>query len=127
MKHNGITFLYILYNQSANKYYTGITTDSIQYRVQKHNDGTYGHRFTSMSNDWICKLSIDCESYSIARKLELYIKRMKSRKFIETLINSSFEQNKLLSKFASDSPDASGQGVRGFGTIPGGPTISERV
>ena len=123
MKHNGVTSLYILYSQSANKYYTGISTQPIHIRLQKHNDGTYGHHYTSMSNDWICKLSIECTSYTMARKMELYIKRMKSRKYIETLIHSSLEQNKLISKFASDSPDASGQGVPG--SIPGGPTKSE--
>ena len=123
MKHNGSTLLYILYSQNANKYYTGITTESILNRLQKHNDGSYGHRYTSLSNDWICTLSIECTSYTIARKMELYIKRMKSRKFIEALICSSLEQKKLILKFASDSPDASGQGVPG--SIPGGPTKSE--
>ena len=46
----------------------------------------YGRtKFTATIKDWIVFLTIPCTSISEARKIELHIKRMKSRKYIEDL------------------------------------------
>jgi putative endonuclease len=81
-------FVYIIYSASLDRYYVGLTTASPQERLKKHNDAAYGSKhFTSSASDWILKLEIECDNNSIARKAEIYIKRMKSRKFIERFGN----------------------------------------
>ena len=80
---------YIIHSISLDKYYCGITHDDVDSRVLKHNEGTYGNHFTSIANDWRIKLIIQCSSFAHARRLELFVKRMKSRKFIERLINEN--------------------------------------
>ena len=94
---DGSAFFYVLFSPSLNKYYTGITTEDIHTRVLKHNTSYYGTHYTSSASDWELRLFIHCETYNIARKTELYVKRMKSRKFIEKIINDS-EQRDLLIK-----------------------------
>ena len=94
--------LYILFSPSLNKYYTGITNDIVQTRLLKHNASYYGKHFTSGADDWDLKLELECESYSEARKLELFIKRMKSRKFIDKIISNDGEREKLLQRIKSN-------------------------
>ncbi len=77
---------YILYSPSSNKFYTGITQESVEKRLVKHNTKAYGnHRFTGKVSDWELFLCIKAESISHARKMELFIKRMKSKVFIRKL------------------------------------------
>ena len=38
-----------------------------------------------MTNDWISYLVIDCEDRAHALRLESFIKKMKARKFIESI------------------------------------------
>jgi putative endonuclease len=101
---------YILYSPSLDKYYSGLTTTNIEDRLRKHNTSSYGSHFTSSAIDWVLRLNIHTQDYSTARKMEIYVKRMKSRKFIEKIINSQTERELFITKFrALDSPDASGQ------------------
>ena len=107
---DGIAIFYILYSPSLDRYYTGITTTDIESRIQKHNASTYGRHYTSQTSDWQLRLDIPCATYAIARKMELYVKRMKSRKFIEKIINDPYQKELFIKKFrALDSPDPSGQ------------------
>ncbi len=101
MSENPASF-YILFSQTLNKYYCGITTEDIQSRLHKHNSSYHGRHFTSAAIDWEVRLIIPCDSYSIARKTELYVKRMKSRKFIEKIINDKTELATLLDEMKSD-------------------------
>ena len=79
-------FCYILYSPSSNKFYTGITQESVEERLVKHNTKAYGnHRFTAKVSDWELFLCIKAESISHARKMEVFIKRMKSQVFIRKL------------------------------------------
>ena len=89
------SFFYILFSASANKYYTGITSTTVAERIHKHNAGFYDKHFTSIASDWELKLEIEFVDFSLARKAELYIKRMKSRNFIEKLIGNSDEVEKF--------------------------------
>ena len=53
-----------------------------------HNRQHYGKtKFTAAANDWVVYLEIECESVSKARNIESFIKRMKTRRFIESLKN----------------------------------------
>ncbi|MBS1681678.1 MAG: GIY-YIG nuclease family protein [Bacteroidetes bacterium] len=71
--------------ESRNTYYVGCTQTSVADRIEKHNTAALGRHFTSQTKDWNLFLEIPCESFRQARKIELHIKRMKSRKYIENL------------------------------------------
>src|SRR5687767_9203074 len=101
MDGSNATF-YILFSASLNKYYYGITTEAVESRLQKHNTSAYGTHFTSAANDWNVCLVIPCDSFRIARKIELYVKRMKSRKFIKKIIENSAEREILINKIRSN-------------------------
>ena len=97
---------YIIFSPVLNKFYIGASFENATQRLEKHNLASYGSHFTSAANDWQLKLEIPCASFSLARKIELYIKKMKSRKFIEKLIASPDEVQILIDKCsATDSPD----------------------
>ena len=76
---------YILWSPSLKKHYTGITTETVNRRIQKHNEAFYGKKYTSLVKDWEVYLSIECESTSQMHQIERHIKRMKSSKYIENL------------------------------------------
>src|SRR5688572_23240289 len=96
-----LAFAYILQSTTHHRYYIGATTTSVVERLEKHNHSTYGFHFTSKANDWTIVLAIEWESFSVARKIELYIKRMKSRKFIELLVQEKQEVQKLINKMSN--------------------------
>jgi putative endonuclease len=75
-------YTYILFSVKLNKYYVGACTD-IDRRLQEHNTGH--SKFTSTGIPWILKYSETFETLQEAKKRELYIKKMKSRKYIESL------------------------------------------
>ena len=76
--------VYILYSQSLNKYYTG-ETSNLEKRLNHHNTGFYKSAFTTITDDWVLFYKIDCEDIFQARKIEKYIKLMKSNKYILNL------------------------------------------
>lgn len=81
-----MSLCYILYSPNLGKFYTGITSESLDSRLDKHNKKTYGnHRFTANASDWELFLKIDSDSYAHARRIEIRIKKMKSTKFIREL------------------------------------------
>ena len=78
-------FVYILYSAKLDKYYVG-TTDDVERRLFEHNSKKYSDSFTSKGIPWELKLSYSCDLSTTAYKLEKFIKRMKSRKFIHSII-----------------------------------------
>ena len=80
-----IPVTYILYSEKLNKYYVGSTTD-IQRRLEEHNRGK--EKFTSTGVPWKLVYEEIFQELKQARQRELHIKKMKSRKYIETLIRS---------------------------------------
>ncbi len=75
-------FTYILYSEKLNKYYVGACID-MERRLYEHN---IGHsKFTSTGIPWIVKYTQTFETLQQAKKRELTIKKMKSRKYIESL------------------------------------------
>jgi putative endonuclease len=78
--------LYILYNQSVDKYYVGITQDLAE-RIRQHNLGGPSTKFTrKYLGSWEVVYIEDYETLSAAKVRENRIKRMKSRKYLEGLI-----------------------------------------
>ena len=76
--------VYILYSKKLNRYYIG-TTDDLQKRFTEHNSAHYSDSFSVKGIPWEIFLEITCESSTQAYNLEKFIKRMKSRSFIERL------------------------------------------
>lgn len=76
---------YILHSESINQYYVGITTESVENRLLKHNEDFYGQKFTSKSADWTIYLVIPYQCSRQMFEIEKHIKRMKSRIYIENL------------------------------------------
>lgn len=78
-------FIYILYSQKSDIYYVGYTAD-VELRVQQHNE-LAENSFTSKHRPWILKAIFSCgENRGLAMKVEKFIKRQKSKAFVEKLI-----------------------------------------
>jgi putative endonuclease len=76
---------YILFSPGKNKYYIGYTGDVMEERIRKHNSNHKG--FTGKYADWKLIYSETFQSLREAHQRELQIKKWKSRKMIESLIN----------------------------------------
>ena len=76
-------YCYILYSAKLDKYYVGSTPD-VERRLDDHNRGK--EKFTRMGIPWKLVHVEEFETLTQARQREKYIKRMKSRIFIEALI-----------------------------------------
>ena len=80
------SYCYILFSPKLDKYYVG-STDDIERRLREHNRGK--EKFTKTGVPWILVYKEEFEELRQARQREHYIKKMKSRKFIEVLIRSA--------------------------------------
>jgi putative endonuclease len=78
-------FLYILYSEKLDKFYIGSTSDIVR-RISEHNRGK--EKFTKTGMPWELKYKEEFSELIDARRRELFIKKQKSRKFIENLIKS---------------------------------------
>jgi len=76
-------WLYILWSESAQRYYVGQTTD-VEQRLAAHNSGR--SRWSKRGVPWQLVFKKECADRSGARRLESFIKRQKSRRFIEDVI-----------------------------------------
>jgi putative endonuclease len=81
-------YLYILYSPSKDRYYVGETID-MAIRLNQHLEGFYKGSYTSKTKDWELKLVIEFNTISQARKAEIFIKWMKSKKFVEGLLKDA--------------------------------------
>lgn len=77
---------YILFSEKLNKYYVGSTSD-IERRLAEHNRGK--EKFTKTGIPWTLVYTEPFIELTEARRREGFIKKMKSRKFIENLISST--------------------------------------
>ena len=94
-------YVYILYSAKLDKYYIGRTED-VELRLKFHNEPIESRKFTAKGIPWELKIAIPCQSLDQATKLELFIKRMKSKRFVESIISSEELRNDLLKKIAPD-------------------------
>lgn len=78
-------YIYIIYSETLNKYYVG-SCQNIEQRLQDHLNSR--SKFTKVAKDWQLKYSETFNTRSDAYKRELQIKKMKSRKYIENLIET---------------------------------------
>jgi putative endonuclease len=75
-------YTYIIFSAKLNKYYVGACIN-LERRMYEHN---IGHsKFTSMGIPWELMYTEIFETLPEAKKRESAIKKMKSRKYIESL------------------------------------------
>ncbi|MEM6805174.1 MAG: GIY-YIG nuclease family protein [Bacteroidota bacterium] len=90
--------IYILYSSKSDRYYVGHTHDVIS-RLDDHNHGNrpgQSKKYTFKHRPWMLKASFEISTNrSEALKVERFIKRQKSRAFIERLIESQYNQEEL--------------------------------
>ena len=88
-------YIYILYSESANRYYIGHTNDP-ERRLIEHNTSD-GIKFTTKFRPWILLLSFEVSNVrGDAIKMERFIKKQKSRIFIRKLLESKDDLSYLL-------------------------------
>jgi putative endonuclease len=80
-----VWFTHILYSEKIDRYYVGSTGD-LEWRLERHNTG-WG-KYTKSGIPWKIIYSEKFDSKHEALKREKEIKRKKSRKYIEGLINA---------------------------------------
>ncbi|MEO1023476.1 MAG: GIY-YIG nuclease family protein [Bacteroidota bacterium] len=83
--------VYIIYSSSKDRYYVGSTSVGVQLRVDRHNEGWT--KSTRSGIPWELKYIKSFDVKTAALKYELFLKRQKSRPFLEKLITS--EENEL--------------------------------
>ncbi|MFA5619606.1 MAG: GIY-YIG nuclease family protein [Weeksellaceae bacterium] len=91
-------WVYIIYSTELDTYYVGETSD-LERRMDWHNQKEFAYSFTAKANDWVLFHQIECKDITQARKIEKYIKDMKSRKYIENLKIYPEITEKLLKRF----------------------------
>ena len=77
-------YCYILYSHKLDKYYIG-STNNLKGRLQRHNTSSRG--FTSTGKPWEIVYSEKFDSKHEAMEREIQLKKWKSRKAIEVLMN----------------------------------------
>ena len=90
-----MNYLYFIFSPSKNKIYVGVTSN-LEERLQKHNNHTYSKAYSKMASDWEYVLKKGFTNKEDALFLERFIKKMKSRKFIEKIINKPDILNDIL-------------------------------
>ena len=78
-------YFYIIYSENLDRYYIGESLDS-EHRLNQHNTHYFKKNFTKAASDWILKLNYETSTKEEAFTLERFVKRMKSKKFIEKII-----------------------------------------
>jgi len=81
-----MAFVYILYSKRIDKFYIGFTTLTPTKRLAQHNSGYYEKSFSTGGIPWELILAIPCQNKDHARRLEAYLKKMKSRTNLVQLI-----------------------------------------
>jgi len=83
-------YVYILYSKTSDIYYVGQTND-VDKRIEQHND-PHGSSYTSKHQPWILVKKIEVgKSRGDAIKIEKFIKKQKSRTFIERIVQNPIQ------------------------------------
>lgn len=82
-----IGYVYILQSLVNNRYYIGSTND-LDRRLQEHNDGR--GKYTNLTKPFRLVFNQSYHSLNDARSIERRLKKMKSRKIIEEIIEDGY-------------------------------------
>ena len=86
-------YLYVLYSPKHDKYYVG-ETNRIDERIAEHNF-SLRNTYTSKYRPWKLAALFEITNRSKAREIEIYIKKQKSKFFIQRLIERDFNNGIL--------------------------------
>jgi putative endonuclease len=90
-------YLYIIYSSKVNKFYVG-ETDDVELRLLKHNNHSYQGSFTKIADDWEAVMLFECFTRNQSLLLEKFIKSMKSKIFIQKIIENPKILEDIISK-----------------------------
>ena len=90
-------YCYVIYSQTLNKYYIG-ESDDVERRLELHNSGYFARAYSKRATDWSLFVVIPCPTRITALKIEKYLKKKKSRKYIERIKSNPEMINELISK-----------------------------
>ena len=90
-------YLYVIYSPSIDRYYVGESPNVIN-RLDQHNSHYFRKGFTKAAQDWKIVLSTAWEHKDDAMYLEKFMKRMKSKTFIEKIIEDRTILKDILEK-----------------------------
>jgi putative endonuclease len=93
--------VYILYSALTDGYYIGVSSE-VEMRLNQHLNPIHT-KYTSRAGDWTIFLVLNCQSKTHALRLEKFIKKMKSKRFIQSLKEDEFKRNSVIIKTASES------------------------
>ena len=82
--------LYILYSESIDRYYVGISSDPA-IRLEYHN--TFYKGWTKRGRPWKLVFTKEFASKLQAHQWEVWLKKQKSRSVIDAIINKTFKWN----------------------------------
>ena len=91
--------VYILFSKQLDKFYVGSCLEFLR-RFDLHKSRHFHKSFTAKTDDWVLYYIIDNLEYSLARKVEAHIKKMRSRLYIENLTKFPEIVEKLKRKYA---------------------------
>jgi putative endonuclease len=94
-----MAYCYILFSPSIDRFYIGSCQD-LNLRYKNHLEKTYPNSYTSKANDWVIFYSLEVENITTAIRIEKHIKRMKSRRYIHELKESSELELSLKTKYS---------------------------
>ena len=79
-------YIYILYSEKSDRYYVGHTND-VNRRLVEHNEISE-NSYTSKMRPWVLKCAFPTgNDRGFAIRIEHHIKKQKSRKYLETLLD----------------------------------------
>ena len=81
-------YLYILYSESLDKYYTGISKDP-ELRLHFHNTSPKG--WTVRGRPWQLVYAKDFHDRITAGKYERWLKRQKSQELLRNIVHGQFD------------------------------------
>ena len=77
--------VYILYSKKLDRFYVGSCKD-LSFRIDQHLKKEFAESFTTSAEDWELYLSIDELTYEQARLIEVHLKKMKSKTYVQNLL-----------------------------------------
>jgi putative endonuclease len=81
-------YIYIIHSPSSDIHYVGYSND-YQRRLNEQNEQDYFNTFTSKHRPWLLKAAFQCgDSEKEAIRIERFIKKQKSKFFIERMIKA---------------------------------------
>ena len=82
-------YVYILYSDSIRKYYIGYSSEP-EKRLEFHNSSS-NKIWSKRGQPWVLKRTFLFTDKPTALKAEKFIKRMKSKSFIEKIVENGFD------------------------------------